>query len=272
MKSNNPEVYFHLGLPKTASTYLQALVFPRLQGIAYFRKKYFNQFAEIIEQGEKDRYLFSCEFDKELGLKLELIAQNYPQAHILLVFRRQDQWISSKYKYYLRKHGHKSFTEFVDVAGTAGEWGRVDLLYRPKIEKVLELFEHPPLVLNFADLKQDQAAFTQRLTDYLGCTLPPFRNRVVKKAFNLRQLLVVRQLNRRYRYHKLQSPSRFRNRLHYRYREYLLHTVAFFAQFWPASPDPEQLIPSQALTHIREAFADDWAYVEAFSSGMKSEE
>ncbi len=260
-KPDQPELFFHLGLPKTASTFLQVKVFPRLAGITYFRKKHFNQFASIIAAGAHPRYLFSCEFDRELEAKMELIARDFPQAKILLVFRRHDQWIASKYKYYLRKHGHKSFAEFVDIDSETGEWGRTDLLYRPKIEKAQSLFAHPPLVLNFEELQQNPALFTQRLEAYLGCHIETFRNGVVKQAFSPKQLWVVRKLNRSYRYHKLTSSSRSRNRVHYKYREFLLHTVAFLAQFWPGKVVKEDVVQAAELAHIRDAFADDWAYV-----------
>jgi hypothetical protein len=259
-----PEVFFHLGLPKTASTYLQVMVFPRLQGIRYYRKKYFRHYAEIIGRGEDRRYLFSCEFDKALEEKLRLIARDFPAAKIILVFRRHDRWIASKYKYYLRKHGHKDFGDFVDIEGTNGEWLYEDLCYRPKIELAEQLFAHPPLVLTHEALRSNPAEFNHKIESFLGCQPRPegYKSSVVKKAYSLRQLHWVRKLNRAYPYRKLESSSRFRNRLHYRYREYLLHTMAFLGRFWPVSKGAEPLLDQKALERIREVFAEDWEYVK----------
>jgi len=46
------EVYFHVGLGKTASTYLQYQLFPKLKGIKYFQRSSYKRYHKIIEKGK----------------------------------------------------------------------------------------------------------------------------------------------------------------------------------------------------------------------------
>ena len=117
--SRQTEVYFHVGLPKTASTYLQALIFPKLKGIKFFPKKKFNKYKNLHAQRAEGKFLFSSETDRWMDEKLKEISEYYPDAGIIFVFRRHDQWISSKYNYHLRKNGRISFDELFNLENTA---------------------------------------------------------------------------------------------------------------------------------------------------------
>ncbi len=55
--SGQTEVYFHVGLPKTASTYVQVLVFPKLKGIKSFPKKKFNHYKKLHASGIVGKFL-----------------------------------------------------------------------------------------------------------------------------------------------------------------------------------------------------------------------
>ena len=44
-----PEIYFHVGLGKVASTYLQHRFFPKLKGIHYIKSTRYRRSLQIIK-------------------------------------------------------------------------------------------------------------------------------------------------------------------------------------------------------------------------------
>ena len=262
------EIFVHLGLPKTASTFLQILAFPKLEGIQYFRKRKFKHFVELANASSEKKLLFTTESDRGFDKKLDQVIQNFPDAKIILVFRRQDKWIASKYKYYIRKHGHLSFKDFFDLENDKGFWKKEELYFMPYIDLIKKVSPHPPLVLTFDELKKDHQHFIKRIVTYLDIDMPSqtVENKIIKKSFSEKQLLRLRKFNNFYRYHELRTSSKFLNKVHYKYREFLLHIVAFFAGFTPSSSvKKKELIPSKELEKVEAFYREDWDQIKSFT-------
>ncbi|MCZ7599032.1 MAG: hypothetical protein M5U09_16860 [Gammaproteobacteria bacterium] len=130
-----PLVFFHAGLGKVASTYLQKRVFPALDGICYIPRDRFRSHARIVARAEHDRYLISRECGKRLEPRLEEIHRLYPDARILLFFRRHDEWIASHYRRYVKNGGGRDLDGYLDLDGDEGIWTRDQLEYMPMIER-----------------------------------------------------------------------------------------------------------------------------------------
>ena len=84
-------IYFHVGISKTGSTFLQKRVFPFLRNIHYIpTRKYLNINEEIlsIKQGN---ILVSREFDRQFEREVDLFAKNHQNVVPIIVFRRHDQ-------------------------------------------------------------------------------------------------------------------------------------------------------------------------------------
>ena len=62
--THQPEIYFHVGLGKVASTYLQHRFFPRLKGIHYIKSTRYRRSPQIIKDTNYDKYFISREFDR----------------------------------------------------------------------------------------------------------------------------------------------------------------------------------------------------------------
>ena len=130
-------LFFHLGMPKTGSTYLQLVVFPRLKNTHYFGKRKLKDFHQIIQDiSDEKPVLFSHELDLRLELHLERIGARYPDAQVILVFREHRSWINSKYRYYIRKHGYLTFDEYIDLKEDQGFIKKHQLSYKARIELV----------------------------------------------------------------------------------------------------------------------------------------
>lgn len=118
------DIVIHVGLPKTGSTTLQRGYFPNLSGLAYLGKTAIPKYSELRTPGDFDaatarreaedalasldrnKVLLSCEsFSEHVflpGMRIEGFAERlaavYPQARIIVILRRQDDFVESLYK------------------------------------------------------------------------------------------------------------------------------------------------------------------------------
>ncbi len=95
-EGKKPTVFFHPGLPKTATTFLQQQAFPKLNDVRFTKKHHFKYHESIIQQSEHEKFLFSFERDVTMEQSLAKFSGEYPDAGIILSFRRHDKWIASK--------------------------------------------------------------------------------------------------------------------------------------------------------------------------------
>ena len=59
-----PTLFLHIGLPKTASTYLQEQIFPHLEGLQYFDRPEDPAFDDPADR-QKDSRMMSCMFNRD---------------------------------------------------------------------------------------------------------------------------------------------------------------------------------------------------------------
>jgi len=269
------KIYFHLGLPKVASTFLQKEIFPNLINIQFHSKPKFCEYKRLKGLDLQENHLFSSEKFRGLEEVVEEIIKYFPEAKFIFLVRRQDQWILSKYKYYIRKHGWKGFEDFFDIENNNGIWRREELFFSNKIKHIEKLSNSKPLVLTHDLLESNPDLFFQRITQYTGSTLSAKarKNRIVKKSFSEKQLVFLRFFNRIYRYKVVKTHYRFLNILHYRYRQHLLHVLAFLCQFLPSFLIAKSsLIDDMSIFNkIRSYYKKDWKYCIEYSKLMKLE-
>ena len=66
------EIYFHVGLAKTGSTFLQNNFFPYLKNIKYISTHKYRKCIKIINNTNYKSYLISREFDRQFEKKLNI--------------------------------------------------------------------------------------------------------------------------------------------------------------------------------------------------------
>jgi hypothetical protein len=273
---NNLEIYFHLGLPKVASTYFQNVIFPNLSDIRFFPKHQFNHYKDVAHGEEGGKYLFSIEKDKRLLETVEEILSHVPNAKIILFVRKQEDWIISRYKYHIRKHGGYSFQEFFDIDSDESVWKREDLIWREKIEKIEDLCQAPPLVLNFDDLKNDPETFINKVAAFTGTSLKSKgrMNKKVLKAFNEKQLIILRKFNQRFQYRPAKTSKPTLNKTHRKYREFLLHILSFISHLVPGFLIRKKSLFTEKdnldFQRIREYYIEDWEFCEKYASTVRA--
>ncbi|MCF8335614.1 MAG: hypothetical protein K9H65_03330 [Bacteroidales bacterium] len=261
--AKDKNIFFHVGLPKTASTFLQRNVFPKFNDIRFIKKHDFKHRDRIIEQSNHDKILMSIEINPDVqdGMeKLQDVSHKYPHTHTVIILRRHGSWLKSKYKYYLRKHGTRKFDRYFDLNAT-GILEPNNLKFYPKIKLLEDLFEPDPLVLFQEELKQNPLATIEVLADYMGVTFDKndLRIQTVKRSYTPKQLKKVRRFNRWYQYDHSHITSKTKKFIYKKFSGLLLHSVAFMGAIIPdKSKDEETLITQQKIEAVNKAYREDW--------------
>ncbi len=128
----NKEIFFHIGLSKTGTKYLQNVVFPKLDNIKYIPKRLYHKAFKLIENTDYKRYLVSQELDQQFDREIKKWAQRYPQTKIIVVFRRQDSWFASQYKRFVKNGFRGDITQFIDIKYDNGYFKIKDGLFFKK--------------------------------------------------------------------------------------------------------------------------------------------
>ena len=261
-KNNEKQVFFHVGMPKTASTFLQNIVFPNYQDILFIKKRNFNKHHKIIDNTQSDKILLSNEInvDKANGYnKIKTIARSYPGTIPIIVLRKHSSWVRSKYKYYIRKHGGLPFDKYLDLENDQGKIKYQNLNYINKIKILEDTFNTRPLIFFQEELKQNPEQFIAQLAEFLQVryNLDDIKFGTVNKAFNEKQLKYIRRFNNWYNYNDSISPK-WAKFAYKKLSALLLHTVAFAGSYLPVPSDNEPLMPEPDLQMIDQEFQSDW--------------
>ncbi len=272
MSAKSREVYFHVGLPKTASTFLQRRVFPYLKGICYYKKHDFKKHLKKIDRCTESKILLSYEFnphpgDKDGDAYLKFVSEAHVKVFPIIVFRKHSSWLSSRYKYHIRKHGTYDLQEFIDETTPVGRQTRSFLQYHEKITYLEKTFGHPPLVLFQEEIKHHPFKVINAIAGYTGANFDEndIEIGVVKKAYPEKSLKWVLRFNRKYRYAPSKVRPRILRKLYKKISQLFLHTVAFAGKFFP-DPQPEKsLIQKDVLARIDREYQADWEKCKAFA-------
>lgn len=258
------EIFFHVGLAKTGTTYLQHKFFPRLRGIKYIqRTKYRNfKYVQIMEKTDYKKYLVSNEFDRQLKRELKNIASIFPHAKIIIVLRRHDSWIASQYKRRIKNGYSFSFKEFIDLEKDHGFWKQKDLYFYPMIKMIECEFKTQPLVLFYSDLKKDPYQFLEKISRFLDVTFDKDSINLSPKhrSFNEKQLKITRKFSRfffsqDFKYSERYWVSKFQRFFRMIPRYVILFSSLLIPNFLV---DQSSLIPKKELEKVRNHYREDW--------------
>lgn len=251
-----------MGLGKTASTYLQNKVFPKLEGIYYIHPTKYRQYTSLIESTSHHKYFISREMDQQLEREVKKFAEKYPHTTAFIVLRSNESWIASQYRRFLKNGYPYTFKEFFDVENDTGFWKRADAEFYPKIEVLEKYFDHHPIALLYEDLRTKPFAFIDRMSQCMGATyqketipLEPHHTSYEEKQLKV-MLAVSRFLftkNPKY------TGSRMNTWLRRRSRMLLCYLILYSAYLVPSfliSKKP--LVPTEELEKIKQYYKTDW--------------
>jgi hypothetical protein len=175
--------FVHIGLPRCASTYLQRIVFPRLEGVAY---AHLRQAARLTDDGFEPaafRTAIGIGADRPQLLSNEGVSfmppsglrnlqRSLPDARLIVVLRNQSDWILSAYCHAVCNAHVTSagLTRFVERG--LPQWRR-QLDYRALLHQLADLWGAGNiLVLPYETLAEDGEAFVGSIAGFLGSPAP----------------------------------------------------------------------------------------------------
>ena len=261
MQNTKPEIYFHPGLGKTGTTYLQYKFFPRLKGITYIPRTRIHRAIKKLQKKHSGRYLVSREHDRDFYSVTERFAKHFPQSKIILVFRRHDKWIASQYRRVTKNGRGVMFNEFIDIDNNQGRWDKEILNFYDRILFVEKIFGKRPLVLFHDELKNDPYSFFDKIATFTKSRYNKNRLSLSPKhtAHRDKQLKAVRKVARSTFYKRDGIYIKHTNGFERKIRKIFCHLIMYF--YWLIPPGEEKnkpLLSDHDLEKIRKAYKDDW--------------
>lgn len=260
---NKPEVYFHVGLGKTASTWLQNKVFGHFEGITYLHPTQYRHWKETIAGSQQPKVLISREMDQQLEREVKKFAAVRPDTTPIILLRSNAQWIASQYRRFLKNGYPLTFTEFFDVTHDAGYWKRSDVLLYPKIAILKQYFTLPPIVCLYEDLRRNPQQFVTDLAAQMGVNCQVEHISVDKHhaSYNEKQLKWMLIVAKRIFKIPVYNPNgpRWKTWIRRRPRMWLCYVILYSAHLIPASwLSKKPLIDPEILKKIDAYYHDDW--------------
>ncbi|MGE0383625.1 MAG: hypothetical protein AB7Q97_02785 [Gammaproteobacteria bacterium] len=268
-------LFFHVGLQKTGTTFLQQAVFPLWRGLNYIPNDGLERLLRI--DPERD-YLLSREglsgqnwaSAAKRDASLKRLAELFPQARILISFRRHSGYLSSSYNHYLQHGGTLTPERYFDLAGDTGFMKREDFRFQRKIETLEACFGRPPFVFFLEELGSGLEGLLQDMRTFLPGEPPPvaaIRNRRVNRSVGYYPAKVLRWLNRHTRSELNPEGRHVLN--HWRLRRWGLDPRTI-CQDWLAFLPSPPILDEGLLRAIDDYYAQDWAYVQAYARRRNS--
>lgn len=231
-------VVFHIGMPKCASTFLQSTIFPSVSELHFVKNHSllkrpknaetedgFNlrnlQFARnIIDNSNSGIILFSsesfCGHPTEQSiffdfLKLALMLEEYYDVLYILVIRRQDSFVESLYKHYVRKGGVLDYDSFFVKSGSIDDLehsnklnsGQVHFSYcdYTRFERIVTddqgSIRPNTLVIPYEVLIDNSELFVSDILRFIGVKhAPKFDKAVVNRGVSVLEFRVFLSLSR----------------------------------------------------------------------------
>ncbi len=186
----------HVGFPKTATTYLQQVVFPHLKGVDYYDFYHSSKCLQPLVYADpldyqidalqanldlQDRALYSYEnltgspfYYKGIGrsqVPLQLRQLGFKK--VIMTVRPQLSAIDSYYRQFVQQGGTLSFKDFLDLSDKRVLPDKYFRLGYLKYDKLIHIYQDTfdkqnVLVLNMEDLVHNQEFFYAQLYSFLG--------------------------------------------------------------------------------------------------------
>lgn len=268
-ENQEPRIYFHVGLGKVASTYLQYRFFPYLQGIRYIQRTQYRKAPVLIQREQQHKVLVSREFDRQLPREVQWFSRHFTAVKPILLLRRHDEWVASQYRRYLKNGGRLALDAFLDLHQDQGRWKLAEVRFMPYIKALEAAFDHPPAVLFHEDFKADPQGFFQQLAGIMGVSyaiedlnLAPFH-----ASYSDKQLRFMRKYGSRlFRTHRTLPDQALARWLKRRSEMLLSYTLLYSSQLLPETwVQDVELYPADYLWAIRAYYRDDWEACQAYA-------
>ena len=230
--NNNCKIIFHIGMPRTATTFLQKNIFPKLKNVNFINTGFYQHrlltpelkkanetllnLSRIPESTIKkniDSYLvmdkinlFSREqIYSDAGLnpmknesfekrvkKIKKLKNIYPNSKIIFGIRNKDSLLKSYYIKYVMNGGTLLFS---DYASKIQKDNRLN--YDEYVKQLISLFSKDNVyIYKFENLVKSRGLFVKELCEFIGTDIPIYENIKRNKSYGKNRILLSLLLNR----------------------------------------------------------------------------
>ena len=259
--NKQPEIFFHVGLGKTGTTFLQYRAFPYFKDLVYIQRTQYRNAKDIIKNGgDQKRYFLSFECDQQLEEVVKDWAKDFPQTVPIIVFRQHDSWIASQFRRFLKNCHVTTFKQLLDLENDSGRFKKKDLFFMPMVTLLETHFTGEPIVLLYDDMKKDPRGFIKELALKMGSDVDEkaVDLSVKHSSYSERQLSFLMRASK---YIPLRKKVVFKNRIIEFFRKsavnWTRYLVLFVGKFWP-SKENQSLLNKADLDEVKNHFSDDW--------------
>lgn len=178
-------IFFHIGLPKTGTTFLQQTAFGCWPNMTYCNDLWFPY---LVLKERDTKYLVSNEtlsgrpwnrdpsqqldWHDELQRSLDGLKRLYPDAGVLISFRRHAGFIESLYAQYLHEGGTRSLDGFFSLDEKDSILGPQQLDYTKIIDMAVSRFGERVFVFTLDQIRDDLERLLAGMGDFFGETPP----------------------------------------------------------------------------------------------------
>jgi len=184
------EIFLHVGLPRTGTTFLQRNVFPKLN----------LNYTNLIKHGffpTDGKNLLSDEnlcgrpqSPSTLDRKMMLLGlhEMYPDAKVIVCFREQEAFFKSLYTVFVK----------TGFSGTFREAKKIMIMkyHYPEIKKFLNKTFDDVFEYQFEDFVRDKKGTITEMCNFMGVDVPQYKDELINPRWNDRQLKLCRVLNK----------------------------------------------------------------------------
>jgi len=192
-KKSSNDIYIHVGLPKTGTTWIQNEIFKRLD-VQYIDYMYLYSYIQperktIISMeslsGVPDLHPYETRFQV-----MHRLHAMFPTASIIIGIRERDKWIQSAYNEYVKGGGTERW----------GYWrnhlfDEKYLLFKTYIDNLRKLFPRV-FVYWLEELRDDLDGFVKRLCEFIDEPVPCYDYRVRNPSLSSSQIEMQRRFNK----------------------------------------------------------------------------
>jgi hypothetical protein len=198
------EVFLHVGLQKTGTTWIQCELFDKMEAIKHihdFRAEmYLPKGKKIISMEWIAGESFWPNGYETRYQNIERFKGMFPNAKIIVGFREAESWIRSTYSQYVKNGGIYDYYRWRLTL-----FDERMIQYDDYIKALRETFDEV-FVYWFEEMKEDKQKFVQQLCDFMDVPVPLYEDKSYNIKFSDQKLDVLRFWNRWF-YHKHQNPS-----------------------------------------------------------------
>ena len=261
---NKSEIFFHVGVERTGTKYVQGKVFPYFKGIHFINKDRFSIYNKIIDKQKYSKYLVSMELNLSPQFEEEVkrFSESYPDTKVIMVLRKQHSWIASHYKRIVKNGQNLTFSQFLDMENDQSVYNRSDLLYYDKLMLLKKYFHQKPLVLLYDDLRNQPMSFIDKLANFLNVTYDKNEINLDRKhtSYSLKQLKAIQKTMKYVTIERKKiSKSIIINYLYRLYIDAIRYSVLYITKILPDSWfDTKPLIDTLTIQKIKDYYKKDW--------------